>query len=85
MRKIFEDDTSYFSKVYYINKSVRELNADLEKISYQAYQWKIQLNPDPTKKLLKLFSLENQTQITYHIHLSNLIIMTFLNPPIKNT
>ena len=44
------DDKSFFSKVYEINKSVRELNADLQKISYWVYQWKMQFNPDPNKQ-----------------------------------
>ena len=35
--KIFADYTSLFSKVYDINKSVSELNADFEKVSYWAY------------------------------------------------
>ena len=48
--KIFADYTSLFSKVYGINKSVSELNADLEKVSYWAYQWKMQFNPDPIKQ-----------------------------------
>ena len=32
-------------------------------------------------RLLKLLSLEKQVQITYHIHLSNIKRMTFLNAP----
>ena len=36
--KISSDDTFLFSKVHNINKSVNELNADLEKISQWAYQ-----------------------------------------------
>ena len=40
----------FFSKVLYINKSVTELNTDLEKISLWAYQWKMQFNPDPNKQ-----------------------------------
>ena len=39
MCKIFADDTSLFSKVLDVNKSVVELNADLEKINQWAYQW----------------------------------------------
>ena len=50
MCKIFADDTSLFSKVLDINKSVTELNTDLEKISQWAYQWKMQFNPDPNKQ-----------------------------------
>ena len=48
--KIFADDTTLLSKVYGINKSVSELNVDLEKICYWACQWKIQFNPDPNKQ-----------------------------------
>ena len=48
--KIFADNTSLFSKVHDINKSVSELNADLEKINNWAYQWKMQFNPDPNKQ-----------------------------------
>ena len=47
MRKILADDTSLFSKVLDLNKSVTELNIGLEKISQLAYQWKMQFNPDP--------------------------------------
>ena len=48
--KIFADDTSLFSKVYDIHKSASKLNDDLEKISYWAYQWKMQFDPDPNKQ-----------------------------------
>ena len=50
MCKIFADDTSLFSKVVDINKSVTKLNTDLEKISQWVYQWKMQFNPDPNKQ-----------------------------------
>ena len=50
MCKIFADDTSLFSKVLDVNKSVIELNADLEKINPWAYQWKTQFNPDLNKQ-----------------------------------
>ena len=55
MCKIFADDTSLFSKVLDINKSVTELNTDLEKISQWAYQWKMQFNPDPNKQANEIF------------------------------
>ena len=48
--KIFADDTSLFSKVYDIPNSASKLNDDLEKISYGAYQWKMQFNRDPNKQ-----------------------------------
>ena len=54
MCKIFADDTSLFSKVVDINKSVTKLNTDLEKISQWVYQWKMQFNPDPNKQANKI-------------------------------
>ena len=56
MCKIFADDTSLFSKVLDVNKSVIELNADLEKINQWAYQWKMQFNPDPNKQANEVIS-----------------------------
>ena len=52
--KIFADDTSLYSKVYNINKSVSELNADLYKIKSWPYQWKTQFNPDPNKQSIEV-------------------------------
>ena len=50
MCKILVDDTSLFSKVYFIKKSVSKFIAGLEKISYLAYQWEMQCNPDSNKQ-----------------------------------
>ena len=50
MCKIFAEETSLFSKVLDINKTVTELHTNLEKISKRAYQWKMQFNPDPNKQ-----------------------------------
>ena len=83
--KLFADDTSLFSKVSDIHKSASNLNGDLEKISYWAYHWKMQFNPDPNKQANEVIFSQKQVQITYHIHLSNLTIITFLNAPIKST
>ena len=65
--KIFADDTSLFSKVFDITKSVNDLNSDLEKISHWAYQWKVQFNPDPSKQANEvIFSRKfNSNQIYY--------------------
>ena len=71
MCKIFADDTSLFSKVLDINKSVTELNTDLEKISQWAYQWKMQFNPDPNKQANEI--------IFFHKSVSN----NFLHQPVK--
>ena len=69
--KISADDTSLFSKVYDIHKSAINLNDDLEQISYLAYQWKMQFNPDPKKQAIEV--------IFYRKARSN----NFSHPPIK--
>ena len=46
---IFSEDMSIFSKVFYQDKSERDLNNDLFIISERASQWKIEFNPDPNK------------------------------------
>ena len=76
MCKIFADDTSLFSKVLDVNKSVIELNADLEKINQWAYQWKMQFNP--ISKQMKLFFLGSLFHIIYLI--LPLILMKELLP-----
>ena len=47
--KLFVDDTSLFTIVKDINESASILNNDLLLISKWAYNWKMLLNPDPTK------------------------------------
>ena len=39
-----------FFQRFMTNKSISELNADLEKISYSGCQWNMQFNPDPNKQ-----------------------------------
>ena len=45
--KLFVDDTSLFSVVQNKNKSVSQLNNDLNKVSDWAYKWKMYFNPNP--------------------------------------
>ena len=47
--KLFADDTSLFSVVHDTQTSANDFNKDLEIINNWAYQWKINLNPDPNK------------------------------------
>ena len=82
--KIFADDTSLFSKVRDINKSANELNCNLEKVSNWVYHWKIQFNPDPNKKQVKLSSFENLTQTVFPIYLLDSMRIILLNALIKN-
>ena len=73
MCKIFADDTSLFSKVLDINKSVTEINSDLENINQWVYQWKMQFNPDPYNN-----KQENEIIFSRKVVLNNL-----LHPTVK--
>ena len=55
--KLFADDTSLFSVVKNVDSSNIDLNNDLKKISEWAFQWKMNLNPDPTKQPQELIFL----------------------------
>ena len=48
--RLFADDTSLFSVVHDRNTSANELNHELLKIRSWAYQWKMSVNPDPSKQ-----------------------------------
>ena len=48
--KVFTDDTFLFSVIYDVKSSQIDLNKDLDKINNWAYQWKMSVNPDPSKK-----------------------------------
>ena len=48
--KLFKDDTSLFSAVHDTQTSANDLNKDLKTINNWAFQWKMNFNPDPTKK-----------------------------------
>ena len=50
MCKIFANDTSLFSKFLDLDKSVAEINTDVQKINQRTNQWKMQFNPDPNKQ-----------------------------------
>ena len=48
--KLFADDTSVFNVIFYTDISAEVLNQDLRAVQDWAYQWKMSLNPDPTKQ-----------------------------------
>ena len=77
--KISSDDTFLFSKVHNINKSVNELNADLEKLASGPINRKCSLNLIPRNKQIKLLSVVNLIHQTFSISLSNLIIIALLS------
>ena len=82
MCKIFADDTSLFSKVLDVNKSVIELHADLEKINQWAYQWKTQFNPDLNKQANQV--LFSRKSISHNLSPSNLMKELLPSVIIKN-
>ena len=64
-------NTSLFSKVYNIDISAKELSFALEKISNLAFQWKMQLNPDPNKQVNEFFFKKNKKQLSFPVGFSN--------------
>ena len=57
--------------------SAKELNSDLEKISKQAFQWKMQLNPDPKKQTNEVIFSRKANNSSHPLLLS--ITMTIIN------
>ena len=69
--KIFADDTSLFSHVFDKYKSQSELNNDLQVISNWAFQWEIQMHPDPNKQAQEVYfskksNNENSLPVTFN-------------------
>ena len=54
MWKVFPHNNSLFSKVLDLNRSLTELNTDLERTRPWVYQWKMQFNPDSNKQINKV-------------------------------
>ena len=76
---------SFLRFMTYINQQVIFINDDLEKISYWAYQWKMQFNADPNKQANEvIFSLKTSSNNLSHppINFNNNDIS---NAPIKST
>ena len=59
--KLFADDTSIFSVINDSNISAATLNDDLEKINQWAFQWKMEFNPQISKRAQEvIFSRKNK-------------------------
>ena len=83
MRKSFVDDTSLFSKFLDINKSITELNTDVEKISKWANQWEMQFNLDPNKQANEIIFSRKLVSNNLPRPLLNLRIIILLDVLIK--
>ena len=73
--KLFADDTSLFSVTHDVNVSAREMNDDLRKISYWAFQWKMSFNPDVNKQAQEvIFSRKTKSNIHPPLVFNNNIV-----------
>ena len=63
--KVFADDTSLFSVAHDINTSTIELNSDLKKINYWAFQWKMTFNPDRNKQAQEIIFSRKFKKMTH--------------------
>ena len=62
--KTFADDASLFSHVFDKYKSQSVLNIDLQVISNQAFQWKMEFNPDPNRQAQEVYFSKNKAMKT---------------------
>ena len=83
MCKIFADDTSSFSKVLDVNKSVIELNSDLEKIKQWSFNVKCNLTLIAINKQ-SYFFLRSLFHITYLILKLNFMKELLTNVIVRN-
>ena len=74
----------FFSKVLDINKSVTEVNTDLEIVSQWAYQWKMQFNSDPNKQANEIIFSRKLVSNNLSHPLLNLTIIILRDIFIKN-
>ena len=73
--KLFADDSSLFSVVYKITDSAHPLKRDLSRINKWGLQWKMSLNPDPTKQAQEiLFSRKISQRNHPDLFLNNNIV-----------
>ena len=77
--KLFADDTSIFSTISNITKSVNELNKDLCLINEWAFQWKMSFNPDPNKQAADVIFTRERIQGNHPELVFNKSIVTSLD------
>ena len=61
--KLFADDTSLFSVVQDIVTSACDLNHDLNRVREWVFQWKMSLNPEPSKQAYKVIFTRKLSQV----------------------
>ena len=73
IRKIFANETCFFSQVHVVDIFSKELNADLKKIIKWAFNGKCNLILIVMNRQMKLFFLENQTTALVPLLLSTIM------------
>ena len=63
--KLFADDTSLFSVIRDLDTSANELNNDLYQINKWAFQWKMSINPDPSKQAQEIILSRKTKKISH--------------------
>ena len=61
--KLFAHDTSLFSVVQDIVTSACDLNYDLNRVREWVFQWKMSLNPEPSKQAYKVIFTRKLSQV----------------------
>ena len=69
---------SLFSVVHNLNTSTNNFNEDLKKFNYWVTQWKMSLNPDPTKQVQEAISTRKIKKPLY-------TLINFNNRNVKQT
>ena len=73
--KIFADDISLFSLVHDPNESFAKLGRDLGRVTRWVQQWKMSLNPDPSKQAVEVhFSRKINPVDTTPVYFNNLAV-----------
>ena len=78
IRKNSAENTSFFSKVFDKSASSLHVNNDLKIISNLAFQWKMQINPDPIKQgglvtnelRVTIYCMSYELNLTYELRVT---------------
>ena len=63
--KLFADDTSLFTVVYDVDIAADQLNRDLDIISDWTHQWKMQIDPDKSKKAVQVIFSQKKEAVAH--------------------
>ena len=61
--KLFADDTSLFTNVYYPTQAASDMTHDLDMINNWAHRWRMSFNPDPTEQGIEVTFSRRKTLV----------------------